>query len=118
MPAKHICIRTHLPSIATLGALQWDARASGACWGTTVSSYTKELLQRFGDDRGPSDDGFAELPFVRQVLSRKTVRAYSDALPSDALLELLCAAALSASAKSDFQQASILRVRDAGKRAS
>jgi FMN reductase [NAD(P)H] len=38
-------------------------------------------------------------------------------VPSDALLELLCAAALSASAKSDFQQASILRVLDPGKRA-
>jgi FMN reductase [NAD(P)H] len=83
-----------------------------------VSSYAKELLQRFGDECGPADDGLADLPFVRQVLGRKTVRAYTDAMPSDALLELLCAAALSASAKSDFQQASILRVLDAGKRAS
>ena len=80
-----------------------------------MSSYAKELLQRFGDDCGPTDDGVAELPFVRQVLGRKTVRAYTDAMPSDALLELLCAAALSASAKSDFQQASILRVLDPGK---
>jgi FMN reductase [NAD(P)H] len=83
-----------------------------------MSSYAKELLQRFGGDCGPNDDGIAELPFVRQVLGRKTVRAYTDAMPSDALLELLCAAALSASAKSDFQQASILRVLDPGKRAS
>jgi nitroreductase len=84
----------------------------------TVSTYAKELLQRFGDDCGPADDGLAELPFVRQVLGRKTVRAYTDAMPSDALFELLCAAALSTSAKSDFQQASILRVVDAGKRAN
>jgi FMN reductase [NAD(P)H] len=82
-----------------------------------LSSYAKELRQRFGDACGPSDEGLAELPFIRQVLGRKTVRAYTDAVPSDALLELLCAAALSASAKSDFQQASILRVLDTGKRA-
>jgi FMN reductase [NAD(P)H] len=82
-----------------------------------VNSYAKELRQRFGDERGPADDGLAEVPFVRQVLARRTVRAYTDALPSDALIELLCAAALSASAKSDFQQASILRVLDPAKRA-
>lgn len=82
-----------------------------------MSSYAKELRQRFGDECGPTDERLAELPFIRQVLGRKTVRAYTDAVPPDALLELLCAAALSASAKSDFQQASILRVLDAGKRA-
>jgi nitroreductase len=82
-----------------------------------LSSYAKELDQRFGDKCGPTGEGLPELAFVRQVLGRKTVRAYTDDVPSDALLELLCAAALSASAKSDFQQASILRVVDAGKRA-
>jgi nitroreductase len=39
-------------------------------------------------------------------------------VPSEALLDLLVAAALSASAKSDFQQASILRVVDPEKRAA
>jgi nitroreductase len=82
-----------------------------------VSSYAKELRQRFGDECGPTDEGLADVAFIRQVLGRKTVRAYTDAVPPDALLELLCAAALSASAKSDFQQASILRVLDTGKRA-
>lgn len=82
-----------------------------------LSSYAKELDQRFGDKCGPTGAGLPELAFVRQVLGRKTVRAYTDAVPSDALLDLLCAAALSASAKSDFQQASILRVLDTGKRA-
>jgi FMN reductase [NAD(P)H] len=77
-----------------------------------LSSYAKELNQRFGDGRGPPEETLAELPFIRQVLARRTVRAYSDTVPSEALLELLCAAALSASAKSDFQQASILRVVD------
>jgi nitroreductase len=49
---------------------------------------------------------------IRRVLSRKTVRRYSDRMPSDQQLDLLVACAFSASAKSDFQQASILRVRD------
>jgi nitroreductase len=39
-------------------------------------------------------------------------------MPSEELLDLLVASALSASAKSDFQQASILRVRDPQKRAA
>jgi nitroreductase len=82
-----------------------------------LSPYAKELDQRFGDKCGPAGEELPELAFVRQVLGRKTVRAYRDTVPSDALLELLCAGALSASAKSDFQQASILRVLDAGKRA-
>ncbi len=46
------------------------------------------------------------------------MRNFADAVPSDALLDLLVAAALSASAKSDFQQASILRVVDPLKRAA
>jgi len=82
-----------------------------------LSSYAKELSQRFGDGCGPQDETLAELTFIRQVLARRTVRAYADTVPSDALLELLCAAALSASAKSDFQQASILRVVDRERRA-
>jgi nitroreductase len=82
-----------------------------------LSSYAKELNQRFGDGDGPQEETLAELPFIRQVLARRTVRAYCDTVPADALLELLCAAALSASAKSDFQQASILRVVDREQRA-
>jgi nitroreductase len=52
------------------------------------------------------------------VIARKTVRRYSDTVPDEALLDLLVAAALSTSAKSDFQQASILRVSDGAKRAA
>jgi nitroreductase len=79
-------------------------------------SYAKELQQRFGDGLGPDEPGLADIPFLRGVLGRKTVRAYTPEVPTDALLDLLCAAALSASAKSDFQQASILRVLDPGRR--
>ena len=46
------------------------------------------------------------------------VRRYGDRVPSDALLDLIVATALSASAKSDFQQASVLRIVDPLRRAA
>jgi FMN reductase [NAD(P)H] len=82
-----------------------------------MSAYADAIERRFGDG-GASGDGVAECDLIRRVLSRKTVRRYSDAVPSDDLLDLLVAAALSTSAKSDFQQASILRVTDSAQRAS
>jgi FMN reductase [NAD(P)H] len=82
-----------------------------------MSAYADAIERRFGDG-GPSGGGAAENDFIRRVVSRKTVRRYSDAIPSDSLLDLLVAAALSSSAKSDFQQASILRVNDSTQRAT
>src|SRR5260370_6987009 len=82
-----------------------------------MAAYGKAIERRFGDG-GPSGDGVEDNDFIRRVLSRKTVRNFADAVPSDALLDRLVAAALSASAKSDFQQASILRVVDPLKRAA
>ena len=82
-----------------------------------MSAYADLIERRFGDG-GPSGEGVVENDFIRQVLARKTVRRYSDVIPSDSLLELLIAAALSASAKSDFQQVSILRVSDRMQRAA
>src|SRR5262249_26892186 len=75
------------------------------------------IARRFGDG-GSSGEGADDNDILRRVLSRKTVRRYSDKMPSEELLDLLVACALSASAKSDFQQASILRVRDQQKRAA
>jgi nitroreductase len=75
------------------------------------------LARRFGDS-GPSAEGADDNELIRRVLSRKTVRRYSEKMPSEELLDLLTGCALSASAKSDFQQASILRVRDPQKRAA
>jgi FMN reductase [NAD(P)H] len=75
------------------------------------------LAYRFGDG-GPSGEGADDNDLIRRVLSRKTVRRYSEKMPGEELLDLLIACALSASAKSDFQQASILRVRDSNKRAA
>jgi FMN reductase [NAD(P)H] len=80
-------------------------------------SYTEAIGQRFGDG-GPAGEGVADSEFLRRVISRKTVRRYSDAVPADSLLDVVVAAALSSSAKSDFQQASILRVDDSEQRAA
>ncbi len=82
-----------------------------------MSACADAIERRFGDG-GPSGEGAADNEFIRRVLSRKTVRRYSDVIPGDSLLDLLVAAALSASAKSDFQQASILRVSDPLQRAA
>jgi FMN reductase [NAD(P)H] len=82
-----------------------------------MSASSDAIARRFGDG-GPACEGAEDNDVIRRVLSRKTVRRYSDRMPSEELLDLLVASALSASAKSDFQQASILRVRDPQKRAA
>ncbi len=80
-------------------------------------AYAEAIGRRFGDG-GPAGEGVADNEIVQRVMSRKTVRRYSDAVPADSLLDVLVAAALSSSAKSDFQQASILRVDDPDRRAA
>jgi FMN reductase [NAD(P)H] len=82
-----------------------------------MSACADAIQRRFGDG-GPSGDGATENEFIQRVLTRKTVRRYSDVMPSDSLLDLLTATALSASAKSDFQQASVLRVTNPVQRAA
>jgi FMN reductase [NAD(P)H] len=82
-----------------------------------MSGQAGAITARFGDG-GPDGSDVEANAFMRGVLSRNTVRRYSDRIPEEGLLDLLVACALSASAKSDFQQASIMRVRDAGKRAA
>ena len=82
-----------------------------------MTSYAGAIEQRFGDG-GPSGGSTAENDLIQRVLSRKTVRRYSEIIPDESLLDLLVATALSSSAKSDFQQASILRVSDKNKRAA
>ena len=81
-----------------------------------MSAYANAIDRRFGDG-GPTG-GAGDNEFIRRVIGRKTVRRYSDVVPDESLLDLLVAASLSASAKSDFQQASILRVADPAKRAA
>jgi FMN reductase [NAD(P)H] len=82
-----------------------------------MSVYAEAIERRFGDG-GPSGNGVEDNDLIRRVMSRKTVRQFSATIPSDGLLDLLVAAALSTSAKSDFQQASILRIADPASRAA
>jgi nitroreductase len=66
---------------------------------------------------GLTDTQEAELdPAVARILARRTHRAYAPRPVDDAVLQPLLRAALSASAKSDYQQASILQVKDPEKR--
>src|SRR5437588_11185417 len=77
--------------------------------------YEDELRARFGHDIELG----GEVPddaWLRRVLMRRTHRRYADRAVPDSLVRLLLAAAFSASSKSDYQQASILRVRDRERR--
>jgi FMN reductase [NAD(P)H] len=79
------------------------------------NAYREQVEQRFPGQIA-TGQGIDGSPLIRQVLGRKSVRRYTDLVPSDELLDLVVAAALSASAKSDFQQASVLRVTDPKRR--
>ena len=82
-----------------------------------MPSIADMLSHRFADG-GPSGESAGDNELISRVLERRTVRRYSEKMPSEGLLDLLTACALSASAKSDFQQVSILRLRDPHKRAA
>ena len=73
------------------------------------------LIDRFGFDL---DLGYAEPlpPLIGQILRRRTHRRYAARPVADELIDVLTATALSASAKSDFQQASIIKLKDREKR--
>ena len=80
-----------------------------------TAPYTDELQARFGDDldlggEAPDD------PWIRQVLLRRTHRRYDARPVPEPVLRLILAAASSASSKSDYQQATIIRVDDRGQR--
>ena len=74
-----------------------------------------EWLARFGDETGVPLD-VPEVPWLRQVLLRRTHRRYADRPVAEPLLRLLLAAAFSASSKSDFQQASVIWVDERARR--
>jgi len=75
----------------------------------------KLLIDRFGLEL---DLGYAEPvpPLLAQILQRRTHRNYAARPVADELIDFLLAVALSASAKSDFQQASVIKLKDPGKR--
>lgn len=78
-------------------------------------SLGKQFNDRFGIEppTGVVEPGD---PMIGRVLSRRTHRRYAVRPVSDDLIQWLLYAALSASSKSDFQQATIINVKDAGKR--
>jgi len=74
-------------------------------------SYEAEWRARFGVAPEPAPE-IPDLPWLRQVLMRRTHRRYAERPVPEPLLGLLLGTAFSASSKSDFQQASVIRVRD------
>jgi nitroreductase len=83
-------------------------------WGMTAD-YETEWHARFGEATDLRDE-VPEIPWLRRVLLRRTHRRYAAQPVSEVLLRLLLGAALSASSKSDFQQVSVIRVADEGRR--
>jgi len=79
------------------------------------ASYEVEWRARFGDEAGLAPD-LPDVPWLRQVLMRRTHRRYAERLVPEPLLRLLLATAFSASSKSDFQQTSVIRVEDRHRR--
>ena len=77
--------------------------------------YEAEWGARFGTAADLSGD-LPDIPWLRQVLLRRTHRRYLPRPVPEDLLRLLLGAAFSASSKSDFQQASVIRVTDRGRR--
>ena len=79
------------------------------------ASYEADWRARFGD-QAESPREITDLPWLRQVLVRRTHRRYANRPLPEPLLRLLLGAAFSASSKSDFQQASVVRVKDRSRR--
>lgn len=79
------------------------------------ASYEAEWRARFGDEAGLAPD-LPDVPWLRQVVMRRTHRRYDERPVPEPLLRLLLATAFSASSKSDFQQASVIRVEDRHRR--
>jgi nitroreductase len=77
--------------------------------------YETELTARFGLDLDLGD-GVPDNPWIRQVLLRRTQRRYDARPVPESLVRLILAAAFSASSKSDYQQASVIRVEDRAQR--
>jgi nitroreductase len=74
-------------------------------------SYEAEWRARFGEETEPAPD-LPDLPWLRQVLMRRTHRRYAERPVAEPLVRLLLGTAFSASSKSDFQQATVIWVRD------
>ncbi len=80
-----------------------------------TETYGAEWRARFGDDSEAPGE-VPDIPWLRQVLLRRTHRRYAPRPVPEGLLRLLLGAAFSASSKSDFQQACVIRVAERGRR--
>jgi len=81
--------------------------------------YANDLRARFGFNVDLGLEEGVELPYeswLRQLLVRRTHRRYLDQPVSDPIVRLLLAAAFSASSKSDYQQASVIWLKDRDRR--
>ena len=79
-----------------------------------TTTIAERIEKRFGIPPGDGVRDAPELPgetALARILERRTHRRYRDEPLDEALVETLLACALSASSKSDLQQASIVRVR-------
>ena len=74
------------------------------------------LGSRFGDEVEPAHEILSD-PELTRLLSRRTCREYGPAPVSSELVDALLRVAFSASSKSDYQQASVIKVEDPGRRA-
>ena len=80
-----------------------------------TADYQTEWQSRFGEASELPGE-VPDVPWLRQVLLRRTHRRYAPRQIPEPLLRLLLGAAFSASSKSDFQQVSVIRVEDRGRR--
>jgi len=80
-----------------------------------TGGYEEELRARFGE-AVELGDGAPDHPWLHQVLLRRTHRRYADRAVPDGTVRLVLAAAFSASSKSDFQQASVIWLKQRDRR--
>jgi nitroreductase len=81
-----------------------------------MTSKHDALRARFGDSSGSDDDSSFEQAGLTGWLERRTCRRYSSQSVPQSLLDALLDVALCASSKSDYQQCSVIDVRDAQRR--
>jgi nitroreductase len=95
------------------------AKIEVAAFGESKMTFGELFEARFGialSDEAAEQDILTGL--AGQILRRRTHRRYSDKPVAENLIDRLLAVCLSASSKSDFQQASIIKLKDPQKRAA